>query len=69
MNFITYILYSQSLSKYYTGHTQDLQKRLQEHNAGQTASIKNGIPWKIVWTAELSLRSNFILALLAHSKK
>jgi len=32
----TYIIYSNTLKKYYTGHTADLQKRLEEHNRGKT---------------------------------
>ena len=57
MKFITYILFSESVSKYYTGHTHDLVNRLTEHNQGETPSIKTGIPWKIVWTSEFSTRA------------
>ena len=57
MKFITYILFSESISKYYTGHTHDLQNRLIEHNQGETPSIKTGIPWKIVWTGEFQTRA------------
>ena len=57
MKFTTYILYSESVSKYYTGHTHDLANRLSEHNHGETQSIKTGIPWKIVWTAEFQTRA------------
>ena len=57
MKFITYILFSESVSKYYTGHTHDLVNRLVEHNHGETPSIKIGIPWKIAWTAEFQTRA------------
>ncbi|MBK5280409.1 MAG: GIY-YIG nuclease family protein [Bacteroidia bacterium] len=56
MKFITYILFSESVSRYYTGHTHDLANRLAEHNQGETLSIKMGIPWKIVWTSEFPNR-------------
>ena len=57
MSFVVYILYSETTSKYYTGSTQDLANRLQEHNGGETSSIKNGIPWKVVWHAEFETRA------------
>ncbi len=48
--FHTYILYSKSIQQFYTGHTADLQNRLQEHNSGETKSIAKGIPWILVWS-------------------
>jgi putative endonuclease len=52
-----YILFSKSISKYYTGHTQDLNNRLHEHNGGETTSIRNGIPWEIIWTMDFNSRA------------
>jgi putative endonuclease len=46
MKFIVYILFSDSTQKYYTGQTQNLGNRLEEHNHGEAASIKKGIPWR-----------------------
>ena len=57
MKFTVYILFSESTLKYYSGHTQDLVNRLTEHNSGETISIKNGIPWRVMWTSELSSRA------------
>jgi putative endonuclease len=54
--FMVYILYSSSILKYYTGQTQDLENRMLEHNSGETTSIKNGIPWVIVWRKEVETR-------------
>ncbi len=54
--FTVYILYSSSILKYYTGQTQDLENRMLEHNSGETTSIKNGIPWVIVWRKEVETR-------------
>jgi putative endonuclease len=55
----TYILYSQSLDKYYIGHTemtveQRLSKHLTEHS-GFTAKAKD---WQIVWTAIFHQKSD-----------
>jgi putative endonuclease len=46
----TYILYSEKIQKYYTGQTANLANRLQEHNQGETPSIKISIPWVIIWS-------------------
>ena len=48
--FITYILYSQSKERYYIGSCEDINKRLQRHNAGLVRSTKFGTPWNIVYT-------------------
>ncbi len=46
--FYTYILYSPSTQRYYTGYTgTTLQKRIQRHNQGDNPSTKPGIPWTL----------------------
>ena len=45
-----YILKSQKTHKYYIGSTKNIEKRLYEHNSGQTKSTKNGIPWQLVFS-------------------
>ena len=47
--YFTYILYSESIDKFYIGHTENLQLRLERHNSGSSRSTKSGIPWKIVY--------------------
>jgi len=45
--FKTYIIYSSSKDKYYTGSTSvGVELRLKRHNDGWTKSTKNGIPWE-----------------------
>jgi putative endonuclease len=34
MEFFVYILFSSSLDKFYIGHTNDLDRRVYEHNLG-----------------------------------
>ncbi|MFM8849418.1 MAG: GIY-YIG nuclease family protein [Cytophagales bacterium] len=65
MGFTVYILYSKSISRYYAGSTQDLANRLYEHNSGETSSIRNGIPWEVIWEIQLPDRS---AAMLLESK-
>jgi len=55
--FKTYIVYSSTLDRYYTGQTNDLMRRLEEHNRGKTPFMANGVPWKLVYTKEFATRS------------
>ena len=43
-----YILRSESGEKY-IGTTEDLKRRLQEHNFGKTKTTKNNGEYKIIW--------------------
>lgn len=56
-----YILYSESLQKYYTGQTQNLEERLARHNKGLVKSTKNGKPWVLVHSIVCGLRSEAML--------
>ncbi len=46
--FFVYILFSDEFGKSYIGFSQDLMKRLEEHNKGETRSTKPYVPWRIV---------------------
>ncbi|AFN75052.1 hypothetical protein MROS_1819 [Melioribacter roseus P3M-2] len=43
--FFTYIIFSPSKNRFYVGSTNDIQRRLNEHNSGQTKSTRPGKPW------------------------
>lgn len=45
--FYVYILRSTLKNYHYIGSTEDLKKRLQEHNQGKTKSIKHLIPFEL----------------------
>jgi len=47
--FYTYIIKSEKDSKYYTGSTNDLRKRFNEHNAGKVTSTKNRGPFLLIY--------------------
>lgn len=47
--YYTYILKSLKTDKFYFGWTNDLKKRLTQHNNAQNRSTKSGIPWKLVF--------------------
>ena len=54
--YYVYILYSERFDRFYIGHTNDLKRRLVEHNKGLTSSTKAYRPWKIVYTEKFSSR-------------
>ncbi len=47
-----YILRSEKTARYYVGHTNDLDRRVREHNSGQTKSTRPGRPWVLVYVEE-----------------
>ncbi len=49
-HYVVYILYSISLDRTYTGHTDNVEKRLKQHNAGKTRSTGSGRPWRVIFT-------------------
>ncbi len=48
--YVTYILFSAKINRFYTGQSEDLNRRLEEHNHGKTKFMANGIPWKLVYS-------------------
>ncbi|MEQ9262441.1 MAG: GIY-YIG nuclease family protein, partial [Owenweeksia sp.] len=61
MAFHSYILKSIATGNFYKGHTEDIRKRLKQHNSGKTKSTKNGIPWQLVYYETFSTRNEAIL--------
>jgi putative endonuclease len=56
--FVTYILYSPKVNKFYTGQTDDMNRRLEEHNRGKTPFMANGIPWKLIFSKQFDSRAD-----------
>lgn len=54
--YITYILYSPKIKKYYTGQTIDLSRRLEEHNRSKTPFTSKGRPWTLMFHIEVDSR-------------
>jgi putative endonuclease len=50
MKYHAYILKSSLRKRYYIGVTSDLEKRIEEHNAGKTKSTRPYLPWKIIYS-------------------
>ena len=47
--FYVYIIKSKKSKKLYIGLTNDLRKRILEHNSGQSAYTKKFLPWKLIY--------------------
>jgi putative endonuclease len=45
------------MQRYYVGSTEAVNKRLQEHNSGKSASTRGGAPWQLVHTENFTTRS------------
>jgi len=61
MTYYVYILQSESTGRYYCGQTNDLERRIQEHNdpfyhASKTTKRFQG-PWRLVWSKTFEDRS------------
>jgi putative endonuclease len=54
--YVTYIVFSSKIKRFYTGHTEDFERRLQEHNRGKTPGMAKGVPWKLIYLKELPSR-------------
>ena len=52
--FKVYILKNNLTNKHYIGSTNDLIRRIAEHNRGQTKSTKQKGSWEIIYTEEYS---------------
>lgn len=57
----TYILISLTTEKLYIGHTENLERRLEEHNSDKklTYTSKKG-PWKMIFKKEFTSRSEAV---------
>jgi|JI102314DRNA_FD_contig_71_100317_length_346_multi_2_in_0_out_0_1 putative endonuclease len=55
--YFIYILYSKRINKYYIGCTENLNKRLEEHNAGLSNFTSKGVPWVRVYFEQLETLS------------
>jgi putative endonuclease len=54
MGYFVYILQSDSSGKYYIGSTDNIQRRVSQHNAGYSKATKSGVPWVLKRAEEYS---------------
>ena len=58
--FYAYVIKSINHDFFYKGHCEDLDVRLEQHNSGQTNSIKPYIPFKMIYFEEFDTREEAI---------
>jgi len=58
--YYTYIIKSNKFDFYYKGHCENLNKRLSQHNSGMTVSIKQYIPFEIVYFEKFETREEAV---------
>jgi len=54
MTSFVYVLKSLTFGNRYVGVTNNLEKRLKEHNSGKCRYTKGRMPWKIIYTEKFS---------------
>ncbi|MDD5135719.1 MAG: GIY-YIG nuclease family protein [Candidatus Omnitrophica bacterium] len=59
--YYVYVIQSLKTNTYYIGCTEDLSKRLREHNRNRTKSTKNKGPWYLVYKEEIIDKHNALL--------
>jgi putative endonuclease len=52
MSYIVYILYSSIIDRFYVGQTSNPEKRIIEHNSGESPYTSTGIPWTLLWSVQ-----------------
>ena len=56
--FYVYVIYSDLVNRKYIGHTEDIERRLLEHNNGLLGVYtKNKGPWRLVYFESFQTRS------------
>ena len=59
--FTVYILFSDSSEKYYIGHTNNLERRLEEHNDVDRVGWSNSYrPWHLIYSENHNTRSEAV---------
>ena len=56
--FYVYILQSDLDGTFYIGFSENLEKRVLQHNNGESAYTSRKIPWKLVYFEEFTLKSD-----------
>lgn len=58
--YYVYILKSKNFSRYYIGNTNDLKRRLAEHNTRRARSTKAYVPWEVIYVEKFFTKSEAV---------
>ncbi|KMQ70880.1 GIY-YIG nuclease family protein [Chryseobacterium koreense] len=61
MPFYVYVIKSRLNGHLYKGQTENLEKRLSEHNAGRNRSTRPFLPWELVYFEKFETREEAVL--------
>lgn len=67
--FYVYIIYSDLVDRYYVGHCQDLEDRMDRHTGGRSKYTKIADDWKIMYTETFFTRSEAMVRERAIKRK
>jgi len=56
--YYVYLIKSQKDNTVYIGCTEDLRKRLKEHNHGKTKSIKHKVPYDLIYYEAYKIKTD-----------
>ena len=56
MKYFVYVIKSEIDGRIYVGFSENVQKRIKEHNSGKTKSTKGYRPWQLFFTLECESR-------------
>ncbi|MBL7850836.1 MAG: GIY-YIG nuclease family protein [Cyclobacteriaceae bacterium] len=57
---VVYIIESSSTKGFYIGHTNNLNRRLHDHNRGRNRSTKGKGPWRFVFQRQFEARQDCV---------
>jgi putative endonuclease len=60
LKYFVYVLKSVNFNKFYVGQTENIRKRINEHNSGKTRSIKAFIPYDLIYYELFDLRKDAV---------
>ncbi len=56
--YYVYILKSETKEKTYVGFTNNLERRIKEHNSGKSKFTSKYIPWRVVYQEQVETLAN-----------
>jgi putative endonuclease len=54
--YFTYIIESEKTGNWYYGHSDNLERRLHEHNSGQTKSTRGKGSWRLIFKRPFTMK-------------
>ena len=61
MPYFVYIIQSDKDKTFYKGFTEDIEKRLTQHNNGESRYISRKTPWKLVYLKEFNTKKEALI--------